>query len=166
MAKNDFAHLQLSEQIKERTAKRTYLTIVHNELKQNRGNVNAPIGRHPFYRKKMAITNASGSREALTRFKVLGRFKGFTYLEVTLETGRTHQIRVHMSGIGHPVLGDPVYGPQNNPFGLRMQVLHAAKLSIEHPTTKERMEFTADLPENFKKTLTTLRNQRDEHFFF
>ncbi len=114
----------------------------------------------------MAITNASGSREALTRFKVLERFKGFTYLEVTLETGRTHQIRVHMSGIGHPVLGDPVYGPQNNPFGLHMQVLHAAKLSIEHPTTKERMEFTADLPENFKKTLTTLRNQRDEPFFF
>lgn len=157
IAKNDFAHLRLAEQIKERTAKRTYFTIVHNVLKQDYGFVNAPIGRHPLHRKKMAITEARGSREALTRFKVLERFESFTYLEAALETGRTHQIRVHMSGIGHPVLGDPVYGPKNNPFGLHMQVLHAAKLSIEHPATKELMEFTAQLPENFENTLKILR---------
>jgi len=161
IAKNDFAHLHLAEQLKERSAKRTYLAIVHHVLKQNSGNVNAPIGRHPLHRKKMAITDSRGSREALTRFKVLERFTGFTYLEVTLETGRTHQIRVHMSGIGHPVLGDPVYGPKNNPFGLSMQALHAAKLSIMHPTTKEYMEFKANLPENFEQTLAILRNQGD-----
>jgi len=161
IAKNDFAHLHLAEQIKERSAKRTYLAIVHNVLKQDSGNVNAPIGRHPLHRKKMAITDSRGSREALTRFKVLERFTGFTYLEVTLETGRTHQIRVHMSGIGHPVLGDPVYGPKNNPFGLSMQALHAAKLTIKHPTTKKYMEFKVDLPENFGKTLAILRNQRE-----
>lgn len=161
IAKNDFAHLHLAEQIKERSAKRTYLAIVHNVLKQDSGNVNAPIGRHPLHRKKMAITDSRGSREACTRFKVLERFDGFTYLEVTLETGRTHQIRVHMSGIGHPVLGDPVYGHKNNPFGLSMQALHAAKLTIKHPTTKEHMEFKANLPENFEKTLAILRNQKN-----
>jgi 23S rRNA pseudouridine1911/1915/1917 synthase len=157
IAKNDFAHLRLAEQIKDRSAKRTYLTIVHNVLKQDSGYVNAPIGRHPLHRKKMAITDSRGSREALTRFNVLERFLNFTYLEVKLETGRTHQIRVHMSSIGHPVLGDPVYGPKNNPFGLCMQMLHAAKLSIKHPITKEHMEFRANLPENFEKTLKMLR---------
>ena len=161
VAKNDFAHLQLAEQIKERSAKRTYLTIVHNVLRQDSGNVNARIGRHPLYRRKMAITDSRGSREALTRFKVLERFIGFTYLEVALETGRTHQIRVHMSGIGHPVLGDPVYGQRSNPFGLCKQALHAAKLTIKHPTTKEYMEFKANVPEDFEKTLLALRNQGD-----
>jgi len=157
VAKNDYAHLRLAEQIKERTAKRTYLAVVHNVLKQESGNVNAPIGRHPVNRKKMAITKISGSREALTHFKVLERFNGFTYLEITLETGRTHQIRVHMSAIGHPVLGDTVYGHKSNPFALNMQMLHAAKLSFNHPTKNERMEFTAEVPENFKRTLKTLQ---------
>jgi len=157
VAKNDAAHHSLADQIKDRTAKRTYFAIVHNTIKQDSGTINAPIGRHPVHRKKMAIVNTYGSREAVTHFKVIERFKGFTFLEATLETGRTHQIRVHMAGIGHPVLGDTVYGVPTNPFGLDMQTLHAAKLTINHPTSKQAMEFIAPLPDYFNKTLLQLR---------
>ncbi len=156
VCKNDFAHQNLAEQLKEHSINRVYEAIVHGNIKEDEGTVNAPIGRHPTDRKKMSI-HAKQSREAITHFKVLERFGNYTHIQCKLETGRTHQIRVHMSSIGHPLLGDLVYGPAKCPFKhLQGQTLHARTLGIVHPRTEEYLEVNAPLPEYFVGLLNTL----------
>lgn len=155
ICKNDRAHQSLAEQLKEHSITRKYHAIVHGNLKEDTGTVNAPIGRHPVDRKKMSIHTPNG-RHAVTHYRVLERFGNYTYIECQLETGRTHQIRVHMSSIGHPILGDTVYGPAKPPFKLEGQTLHAKVLGIVHPTTGEYMEFDAPLPEYFVNLLKNL----------
>ena len=150
VAKNDFAHIGLSEQIKAHSFTREYQTVVCGNIKQD-GTVNAPIGRHKLDRKKMCVT-AENSREAITHYSVLRNFAGYTHLVVRLETGRTHQIRVHLSYIGHPVAGDEVYG-NGKPKWLAGQCLHAKKIGFVHPRTGEYLEFDSDLPDYFKKFL-------------
>ncbi len=150
VAKNDFAHIGLSEQIKAHSFTREYQTVVCGNIKQD-GTVNAPIGRHKLDRKKMCVT-AENSREAITHYSVLRNFAGYTHLCVRLETGRTHQIRVHLSYIGHPVAGDEVYG-NGKPKWLEGQCLHAKKIGFVHPRTGEYLEFDSDLPNYFKKFL-------------
>lgn len=159
ICKNDRAHQILAEELKEHSITRRYHAIVHGNLKEDTGTVNAPIGRHPVDRKKMSTKSSSG-RHAVTHYRVLERFGDFTYIECELETGRTHQIRVHMSSIGHPILGDAVYGPARCPFRLQGQTLHAKILGIRHPSTGEYMEFDAPLPEYFSELLERLRKQR------
>lgn len=159
ICKNDRAHQILAEELKEHSITRRYHAIVHGNLKEDTGTVNAPIGRHPVDRKKMSTKSSSG-RHAVTHYRVLERFGDFTYIECELETGRTHQIRVHMSSIGHPILGDAVYGPARCPFRLQGQTLHAKILGIRHPSTGEYMEFDAPLPEYFSDLLDRLRKQR------
>ena len=132
--------------------------MVIGNLKEDTGTVNAPIGRHPTDRKKMS-TKAPNGRRAVTHYRVLERFGGYTYIECELETGRTHQIRVHMAGIGHPILGDSVYGPAKCPFKLEGQTLHAKILGITHPSTGKYMEFDAPLPDYFTALLEKLRNR-------
>ena len=154
--KNDMAHNELAKQLKVHSITRKYEAIVYNVIKEDEGTINAPIGRSQVDRKKMAINYARG-RDAVTHFKVLKRFKNYTYIECQLETGRTHQIRVHMSGRNNPLLGDEVYGPKNCPFNLEGQVLHAKVLGFRHPRTGEYMEFSAELPEYFKKLLERLK---------
>lgn len=156
ICKNDRAHQSLAEQLKEHSITRKYHAIVHGNLKEDTGTVNAPIGRHPVDRKKMSI-HAPNGRHAVTHYRVLERFGNYTYIECQLETGRTHQIRVHMSSIGHPILGDTVYGPAKPPFKLEGQTLHAKVLGIVHPTTGEYMEFDAPLPEYFVNLLKNLK---------
>jgi len=156
VCKNDMAHNSISEQLKEHSITRKYAAIVHGNLKEDEGTINAPIGRHPVDRKKMSINEKNG-REAVTHYRVLERFKQFTYIQCQLETGRTHQIRVHMASIGHPLLGDSVYGPAKCPFRLTGQTLHAGILGIIHPRTGEYMEFTAPLPDYFEELLRILR---------
>ncbi len=150
VAKNDFAHIGLSEQIKAHSFTREYQTVVCGNIKQE-GTVNAPIGRHKLDRKKMCVT-AENSREAITHYFVLRNYAGYTHLRVRLETGRTHQIRVHLSYIGHPVAGDEVYG-NGKPKWLGGQCLHAKKIGFVHPRTGEYLEFDSELPEYFKKFL-------------
>ncbi len=150
VAKNDFAHIGLSEQIKEHSFTREYQTVVCGCIKDN-GTVNAPIGRHKTDRKKMCVT-AENSREAITHYRVIKNFAGYTHLVVNLETGRTHQIRVHLSYIGHPVAGDEVYG-NGKPKWLCGQCLHAQKVAFVHPRTGRYMEFSSELPEYFVKFL-------------
>lgn len=156
VCKNDFAHRALAEQLKEHTITRRYQAIVLGNIKEEEGTVNAPIGRHPADRKKMAVNRKNG-REAVTHFRVLERFGNYTYIECRLETGRTHQIRVHMASIGHALLGDTVYGPSKCPFSLQGQTLHAMVLGFRHPSTGEYMEFTAPLPDYFEQLLKKLR---------
>lgn len=157
VCKNDFAHRSLSEQLHEHSITRKYYAIVHGNIQQNEGTVDAPIGRSPKDRKKMAVNTRNG-RRAVTHYRVLERFGGrYTYIECQLETGRTHQIRVHMASIGHPILGDDVYGPKKCPFKLQGQTLHAGVLGFIHPSTGEYIEFNADLPEYFKELLVKLR---------
>ena len=156
VAKNDRAHLGLAEQIKEHSFDRVYETVVYGQFKEDSGTVNAPIGRHPVDRKRMAVT-ASHSREAVTHFQVLERMNGFTHLRVQLETGRTHQIRVHMAYIGHPVAGDPVYGPRKVISELHGQCLHAREIGFTHPVTGERMHFSSPLPDYFVRFLDQVR---------
>lgn len=158
VCKNDRAHQILAEELKEHSITRRYHAIVHGNLKADTGTVNAPIGRHPVDRKKMS-TKAPNGRNAITHYKVLERFGNYTYIECELETGRTHQIRVHMSSIGHPILGDTVYGPAKCQFRLQGQSLHAKILGITHPTTGEYMEFDAPLPEYFSDLLMRLRRK-------
>ena len=150
VAKNDFAHIGLSEQIKAHSFTREYQTVVCGNIKQD-GTVNAPIGRHKLDRKKMCVT-AENSREAITHYFVLENFAGYTHLRVQLETGRTQQIRVHLSYIGHPVAGDEVYG-NGKPKWLGGQCLHAKKIGFVHPRTGEYLEFDSELPDYFKKFL-------------
>lgn len=156
ICKNDEAHRDLAEQLKEHTIRRRYRAIVAGNLKEDEGTVDAPIGRHPVDRKKMAINHKNG-KEAVTHYRVLERFGNATYIECRLETGRTHQIRVHMSSLGHPLLGDETYGPSKNPYHLQGQALHAMILGFVHPRTGVYMEFTAPLPEYFLKLLDKLR---------
>ncbi|MCF2684358.1 RluA family pseudouridine synthase, partial [Faecalicatena contorta] len=157
VCKNDMAHQSLSEQLKEHSIRRIYVAVVHGNMKEESGTVNAPIGRHPVERKKMSI-HAKSSREAITHFKVLERFGDYTYIQCELETGRTHQIRVHMASIGHPLLGDEVYGPRKCPFpDLQGQTLHAKTIGIIHPRTGEYLEINAPLPDYFIQLLDRLR---------
>lgn len=158
ICKNDKSHHFLAEQLKEHSITRKYHAIVHGNLKEDEGTINAPIGRHPTDRKKMS-TKAPNGRSAVTHYRVLERFGDYTYIECQLETGRTHQIRVHMSSIGHPILGDNVYGPAKCPFKLEGQTLHAKILGIVHPTTLEYMEFDAPLPEYFENLIIKLRKK-------
>ena len=156
VCKNDNAHRNLAEQLKEHSIRRRYRAIVAGVLKEDEGTIEGPIGRHPIDRKKMAVNYKNG-KDAVTHYKVLERFKNATYVECRLETGRTHQIRVHMTSIGHPLLGDEVYGSGKNPYHLQGQTLHAMILGFVHPSTGEYMEFTAPLPEYFVKLLEKLR---------
>lgn len=166
VAKNDAAHLFLSDEIKYHRVSRIYRAIVKGNFREDSGTVDAPIGRHPVDRKKMAVIRGEEykSREAVTHWRVLERFGQFTYIECELETGRTHQIRVHMASIGHPLVGDGVYGSNTTSFEGRHkklicgQCLFARELRLTHPRTKENMTFSADLPENFEKLLEILRS--------
>ena len=159
-AKNDGAHLSLAAQLEDHSMCRTYTAILTGHLPEMSGRVEAPIGRHPKDRKKMAVV--SGGRPAATNYRVLEEYPGFTLAEMKLETGRTHQIRVHMAYMGHPVLGDPVYGAvtqfeRRHPALFRGQCLFARELSLTHPSTEERMTFSAPLPENFEEIIRLLR---------
>lgn len=157
VCKNDIAHQSLSEQLKKHSINRVYEAIVHGNIKEEKGTVNAPIGRHPTERKKMSIHSKNG-REAVTHYEVIERFGNFTYIRCKLETGRTHQIRVHMSSIGHHLLGDQVYGPKKCPFPkLQGQTLHAKTLGFVHPKSGEYIEINAPLPEYFENLLQMLR---------
>lgn len=157
VCKNDAAHQSLSAQLKEHSIQRVYKAIVHGVLKEDSGCIDTPIGRHPTERKKMSTLCKNG-REAVTHYQVLERFGAFTYIQCMLETGRTHQIRVHMASVGHPLLGDSVYGPKKCPFPkLVGQTLHAETLGFIHPRTDEYMEFHAPLPEYFTGLLNRLR---------
>lgn len=153
--KNDFAHNSIAEQLKEHSITRKYHAIVYNNFKEDEGVIDAPIGRHPTDRKKMSINYKNG-KKAVTHYRVLQRLRGYSYIECELETGRTHQIRVHMASINHPLLGDAVYGPGKCPFTLEGQVLHAKVLGFIHPRTGKYMEFNTDLPEYFVKLLNRL----------
>lgn len=155
VCKNDYAHNKLAEQLKEHSITRRYEAIVHNVIKEDSGTVNAKIGRHPNNRLKMEA-NVNNGKDAITHYKVLERFKNFTHIECQLETGRTHQIRVHMASIGYPLLGDAVYGPAHCPYKLVGQTLHARVLGFIHPRTNKYMEFEAPLPEYFVHLLKIL----------
>lgn len=156
VCKNDASHNAVAEQLKVHSITRKYYAVVHGVIKEESGTVNAPIGRHPVDRKKMCINEKNG-KEAVTHYRVLRRYRRFSYVECQLETGRTHQIRVHMASIGHPLLGDQVYGPARCPFaGLQGQTLHAGVLGIIHPATGEYMEFHAPLPAYFEDLLRKL----------
>lgn len=155
VCKNDMAHNSIAEQLKNHSITRKYRAIVHGHIRED-GTVDAPIGRHPVDRKKMSINHRNG-REAVTHYRVLESFRQFTYIECQLETGRTHQIRVHMASIQHPLLGDGVYGPAKCPYKLQGQTLHAGVLGFLHPRTGEYMEFSAPLPRYFEELLEKLR---------
>ncbi len=159
ICKNDYAHNHVAVQLKEHTIVRKYYAIVHGVIKEDTGTVNAPIGRHPVDRKRMSINEKNG-KEAVTHYRVLRRFRRFSYIECQLETGRTHQIRVHMASIGHPLLGDAVYGPSKCPIsGLQGQTLHAGVLGIIHPRTGKYLELSAPLPEYFESLLNKLEQE-------
>lgn len=157
VCKNDYTHNDIAEQLKVHSITRVYHAIVHGVIKDDEGTIDAPIGRHPVERKKMSINHKNG-KEAVTHYKVLQRFHNYTYIECRLETGRTHQIRVHMASIGHPLLGDTVYGPAKAPQKLEGQTLHAKTIGIKHPRTGEYLEISAPLPEYFLNLLIKLEN--------
>ena len=156
VAKNDFAHQGLAAQLQDHRLRRTYEAIVCGSIKDDEGTIDAPIGRHPADRKKMAVTEKS-SRSAVTHFAVLERFRGYTYVRCRLETGRTHQIRVHMAYRNHPILGDTVYGHKEKELGQETQVLHAKELTFTHPRTGEEITVTCPLPAYFSELLEKLR---------
>lgn len=157
VAKNDAAHLSLSAQIAEKTCAREYLALCEGIFKEDRGTVETQIGRHPTDRIRMAVLPAGKGRRAVTHFEVVKRYaKGFTLVRFRLETGRTHQIRVHCRYMGHPIVGDPVYGSKKQKFELKGQLLHAFRLSLDHPRTGERMTFESPLPAHFKRVLDIL----------
>lgn len=151
IAKNDKAHINLSEQIKNREVKKMYVALVRGIVPENEATINMPIGRSTKDRKKMAVVK--NGKEAITHFKVLNRYKKYTLLEIKIDTGRTHQIRVHMSEIGYPVVGDMVYSNGKNEFGIEGQMLHAKSLDFKHPITGEQMHLEAELPSYFKEVL-------------
>ncbi|MBP5653571.1 MAG: RluA family pseudouridine synthase [Lachnospiraceae bacterium] len=156
VCKNDKAHKHVAEQLKEHSVTRRYEAICIGSLKDDEGVIDAPIGRNPNDRKKMAINRVNG-KDAVTHYRVLERLNGYTHIECRLETGRTHQIRVHMASIGHPLLGDTVYGGERPGFDTEGQCLHAGILGLIHPTTGEYMEFKAELPQYFKELLEKLK---------
>ena len=155
VAKNDFAHQSLARQIKAHSFTREYEAVVYGNLKQDEGTVDAPIGRHPTHRKKMAVTDKH-SRHAVTHYEVIERYNGFTHVRLHLETGRTHQIRVHMAYIGHPVAGDAVYGPKKVITALEGQCLHARLLGFDHPRSGRYVEVESELPPYFEAFLKKL----------
>jgi len=161
VAKTEKAHLSLTEQMKNRKVEKLYMAVVHGCPKQEQGNIDAPIGRHPTDRKKMSVT-AKVSREARTDYEVLASFRGFSQLELRLHTGRTHQIRVHMASIGHPVAGDALYGPKKPAPGLQGQCLHAKTLGFCHPVSGRFVTHTSRLPEYFERFLARLESQSGE----
>lgn len=156
VAKNDNAHASLAAQIKEHSFTREYEAVVFGNLKDDTGTVDAPIGRNPNDRKKMCVTERN-SKNAVTHYRVICRYKGYTHIRCQLETGRTHQIRVHMAYLGHPVAGDPVYGVKHEKVDFNGQCLHAKKIGFVHPATGKYMEFDSDLPMYFKEFLTKLQ---------
>jgi len=158
VAKNDFAHQSLAEQLQDHSLARTYNCIVVGGIREDSGTIDAPIGRHPADRKKMAVTEKN-SRNAVTHWRVLERFSGYTLVECKLETGRTHQIRVHLSWRNHPILGDMVYGKKKPELGLDSQCLHARELTFRHPRTGEQITVSCPLPDYFEKVLQTLRKR-------
>lgn len=157
VCKTDAAHQNIAAQLKEHSITRRYEAVVYHPFLETEGRIDAPIGRHPTERTKMAVNYKNG-KPAVTNYKVLEVLKNrYSYIECRLETGRTHQIRVHMADIHHPLLGDTVYGPAKDPFGLKGQTLHAKKLGFLHPTTNQYMEFEAPMPDYFKELLAKLR---------
>ena len=154
-AKNDYAHLALSAQLADRSLPRVYEAVARGEFREEAGTVDAPIGRHPTERKRMAVTER-GSRPAVTHWEVIARYRGWTHIRCRLETGRTHQIRVHMAYIGHPLLGDMVYGAKKPERGLEGQCLHARELKFLHPRTGEAIHLSTELPEYFQQVLASL----------
>lgn len=156
VCKNDESHVAIAEQIKVHSVNRLYRGIVYGSVKDDEGTICAPIGRHPVDRKKMAINEKNG-KDAITHYRVLERFDKYTYMEFKLETGRTHQIRVHMASIGHPLLGDTLYSNGKSPYKLQGQTLHAMVIGFIHPKNKKYIEITAPLPEYFEKILRDLR---------
>lgn len=158
VAKNDKSHISLAKQIKEHSFHRAYECVVHGNIAEDSGTVNQPIGRHPKERKKMAVT-FKNSKNAVTHYEVLNRFGNFTHIRCTLETGRTHQIRVHMAYIGHPVAGDEVYGPKKVQKGLNGQCLHAKHIGFVHPSTGKWLEFESPLPQYFTDFLNSLKQK-------
>lgn len=155
VCKNDFAHQSIAAQLKEHSITRRYHAVCYGALKEETGTIDRPVGRHPHERKKMAINEKNG-KEAVTHYMVLQHFEKYTYVECRLETGRTHQIRVHMAGIGHPLLGDEVYSSRGCPFSLQGQTLHAKILGFRHPSTGEYIETDAPLPDYFAHLLDIL----------
>ena len=156
IAKNDKAHLSLAKQIAEHTCFRHYIALLEGNLKNDNGTVVTQMGRNPTDRKQMAVLN-SGGKQAITHYSVLERFMGYSLVEFVLETGRTHQIRVHAKYLGHPIVGDKTYGIKNQKFNLEGQLLHAYKLELTHPTSKKRMTFECKLPDYFEKVLSKLK---------
>lgn len=154
-AKNDYAHLALSAQLADRSLSRVYEAVARGEFREEAGTVDAPIGRHPTERKRMTVTER-GSRPAVTHWEVIARYRGWTHIRCRLETGRTHQIRVHMAYIGHPLLGDMVYGAKKPERGLEGQCLHARELKFLHPRTGEAIHLSTELPEYFQQVLASL----------
>jgi len=161
VAKKDSSHMSLASQLAEHSIIRKYVAIVYNNFTEDEGSINAPIGRDLRNRKRQAVIldNAKGAKKAVTHYRVLERFGLFTYIEVTLETGRTHQIRVHMSYIKHPILGDDVYAPSKNRYGARSQMLHAGSIGFKHPSSRQYMEFSVEPPEEFNNVLMRLRKE-------
>ena len=157
IAKNDKAHIDISNQIKEHKTKKTYLALVRGLVKENEATIDMPIGRSTKDRTKMAVSK--NGKNAITHIKVIERFKEYTLLEINIETGRTHQIRVHLSQIGYPIVGDYVYSNGKNPFGVEGQMLHSEKLEFKHPITDKEMKLEAKLPEYFEKVLEELRKE-------
>ncbi len=155
VAKNNYAHEKLAEQLKAKTTTRKYIALVHGNILEDEGEIHAPIGRDAYDRKKMAIT-VKNSKEAETHFRVIERFEHYTLIECTLMTGRTHQIRVHMKYIGYPIVGDPMYGPRKT-IDTKGQALHAKTLGFIHPRTEEYMEFDSELPQEFQETLKQIK---------
>jgi len=154
-AKNDFAHLDLSRQIKDHQVTKKYLALVHGNMKDDSGIIDAPIGRSLKNRKKMAVTEGK-SREAITQFQVLKRFSGYTLVEAVLRTGRTHQLRVHLAFIGHPIVGDQLYGQRKQGLNINRQALHSHILGFVHPSSKKYMEFSAPLPQDIQELIDYL----------
>lgn len=152
IAKNDLSHSFLSNCLKEHSINRIYYALVEGVVKNDKGVINAPLGRSEKDRKKRCVTTKN-SKEAITNYEVIKRYKKYTLIKLKLETGRTHQIRVHMKHIGHPVVGDDVYGKEDKKFGLKGQLLHSKSIGFIHPTTKEYLEFDSELPDYFKKVL-------------
>lgn len=159
VAKNNHAHEFLSKKLKTHDIKREYIALVEGIIYENTGKIDAPIGRHPVERKKMSV-NVKNGRNAVTHFKVLERFTSASYLELKLETGRTHQIRVHLAYINHPIIGDEVYGRRKQRFDTQGQVLHARRLTFEHPATGKQMEFETPVPEYFTKLIQEIKESR------
>ena len=160
VAKNDAAHAHLSAQLSDRSLSRVYEAVVYGRIKEDSGKIDAPIGRHPTDRKRMAVTDKN-SRNAVTHYEVIARYNGFTHVRCILETGRTHQIRVHMTHIGHPLLGDLVYGRKKAEKGLSGQCLHAKRLKFIHPTHGEPMAFETELPDYFSEVLNKLGKETE-----